>query len=186
MGTLKKDFKFKLIKNFLTEGERILLKNYTNMFHLHNIVDFDFVSGVYGNINSDTAKYSDYVMESLMLSKTGRVEKESNLKLIPTYSYWRAYTHNAELKKHKDRPSCEVSISCQIDCDGTKWPIKVDGTDVHMENGDAILYLGIELEHSRAPFTGDYHIQTFLHYVDKEGPHTEHAIDKRPIYGVKK
>jgi len=183
MGSLKKDFKFKLIKNFLSEGERILLKNYTSMFHLHNISDFDLSEA---SESSDTAKYSDLTMESLLLSKTGRVEKESGLKLIPTYSYWRCYSNDSDLKKHKDRPSCEVSISCQIDSDGTDWPIKVDGTDVHMENGDAILYLGIELEHSRDPFEGDYHTQTFLHYVDKDGPHTEYAIDKRPIYGVKK
>jgi hypothetical protein len=183
MGTLKKDFKFKIIKNFLSEGERILLKNYTNMFHLNNIKDFDFSEA---SESSDTAVYSDYLMESLMLSKKTRVEKESGLNLIPTYSFWRCYTNTSDLKKHKDRPSCEVSISCQIDTDGTDWPLIVEGKDVHLENGDAVLYLGIDLEHGRAPFTGDYHIQTFLHYVDKDGPYTEYAIDKRAIYGVKK
>ena len=182
MGTLKKDFKYKVIKNFLSEDERILLKNYTKMFHIHNISDFDLTDA---SESSDTAKYGDYLMESLMLKKISRVQKESGLQLIPTYSYWRCYTNDSKLKKHTDRMSCEVSVSCQIDNDGVDWPFTVDGKDLLLENGDAVLYLGIDLEHGRDPYKGDYHIQTFLHYVDKDGPHTEYARDKRLLFGGK-
>ena len=33
--------------------------------------------------------YSDFAMEALMIGKKELVEKESGLKVIPTYSYWR-------------------------------------------------------------------------------------------------
>ena len=180
MGTLKKDFKYKIIKNFLTEEERKLLKNYTKMFHMNNVEDFDFKQ----NLNGDTCKYSDYLMESLMITKLHKVEKESNLELIPTYSFWRCYTKLADLKKHKDRPSCEVSVTCQIDSDGTDWPIYINGEPINLKNGDAALYWGTNVEHWRNEFVGDYHIQAFLHYVDKNGSYKDYAKDKRIIYGV--
>ena len=45
----------------------------------------------------------------------------------------------------------------------------MDGKEVILNKGDAIIYNGCKLEHWREPFDGDYHIQTFLHYVDKKG-----------------
>jgi hypothetical protein len=55
-----------------------------------------------------------------------------------------------------------------------------------MEPGDAAIYLGCEVEHWREEFKGDWHAQTFLHYVDKNGLNKEWFKDKRLIYGSQK
>jgi hypothetical protein len=180
MGKLKKDFKFKVIKNFLDDNERRLIKNYCASYHINNQNNFDIAQ----NSNGDTSKYSDPLMESLLICKISKVEEESNLKLLPTYSFWRMYTKFADLKPHKDRPSCECSVTVQIASDGTKWPIYIDGEEIILEDGDAALYWGTEVEHSRKEFLGDYQSQVFLHYVDADGPFKEYVFDKRIHTGI--
>ena len=182
MGIIKKDFKFKLIKNFLSEEEISFFKRYTIMFHQNNKKDFDFQQ----NLNGDTSKYSDYAMEALMLNKKNLVEKESGLQLYPTYTFWRCYTKFADLKEHMDRPSCEISVTCQIGSCGTEWPIYIENTPLFLKNGDAVMYWGTNVNHYRKEFTGDYHIQSFLHYVDANGPYKEFAKDQRLAYGMQK
>ena len=45
--------------------------------------------------------------------------------------------------------------------------------------GDAVMYLGVELEHGReSSFKGDYMAQVFLHYVQKNGVFSDHEYDK--------
>ena len=39
------------------------------------------------------------------------MQKETGLQLIPTYSYARIYKKGDILKRHKDRPSCEISTT---------------------------------------------------------------------------
>ena len=39
------------------------------------------------------------------------METMTSLELVPTYSYHRLYTTGTELKRHKDRPSCEISTT---------------------------------------------------------------------------
>ena len=180
MGTLGKDFKYKVIKNFLTKEETLLLKDYCVIKHRLNVSNFE-------NAQSDimdTCFYGDPLMESLLINKRSLIEKESNLKLLPTYAFWRMYTLFADLKKHQDRPSCEVSATVVIDSDGTSWPIFMDGKPLDLEIGDAAIYLGMEVKHWREEFKGDRQSQVFLHYVKKEGKHKEHVKDKRPLYGM--
>jgi hypothetical protein len=54
MGTIK-DFKYKLIKNFLTTEEIKLLKDYCRIRHRINFDSFD----VHQNKNGDTYFYGD-------------------------------------------------------------------------------------------------------------------------------
>ena len=121
-----------------------------------------------------------------MVNKLDIMEKETGLKLMCTYAFWRMYTINADLKKHKDRPACEISATVMIGSDGTPWSIFMDGTEINMEPGDAAIYLGCEIEHWREKFTGDWHAQTFLHYVDKNGVNINEFKDKRLLYGMQK
>ena len=39
------------------------------------------------------------------------MQKKQDYNLIPTYSYARIYKNGDELKRHKDRPSCEISTT---------------------------------------------------------------------------
>jgi hypothetical protein len=175
-----KNLKYKLVKGFLTKEELDLLKNYCIIKHRINTNNFDFRQ----NENGDTFFYGDPLMESLMVNKLDLMQEQTGLELLPTYAFWRMYSMFSDLKKHTDRPSCEISVTVMIGSDGTKWPIFMNGVKIDMEPGDAAIYLGCEVEHWREEFKGDWHAQTFLHYVNKNGSNKEWFRDKRGMYGV--
>ena len=129
--------------------------------------------------------YSDPVMETLLMKVLPRMQDETELKLLPTYSYARLYKQGDILKRHKDRPSCEISTTIHLG--GDRWPIFIEGNEVILDIGDMLVYSGCDLEHWREPFQGDTCGQVFLHYNHKNGPFAEKNIfDKRPMLGIPK
>ena len=184
MGIIGKDFKYKKIENFLSKEEIELLNLYCEMKHRVNLKDFN--KNQISESIPNSSFYGDPLMESLMLSKKSLVEKETGKKLLATYSYWRMYTKYSDLKKHKDRPSCEISATINIGSDGTDWPIYMEGDPIFLKPGDAAIYLGCELEHYREEFKGDWCAQVFMHYVDAEGNNKSFEKDNRPYWGVQK
>jgi hypothetical protein len=93
------------------------------------------------------------------------------------------------LKRHRDRPACEVSLTLNLGFQAEKpWPIwfEVDGEvrTASLEPGDALLYKGIELPHWREPFDGENSAQVFLHYVNQDGQNREWKYDKRFSLGT--
>jgi hypothetical protein len=127
------------------------------------------------------------------------MKKETNLDLIPTYSYARVYEKGSILKRHKDRPSCEISTTLNLG--GDPWPIYLDptgsnnvideyknimkpnapaGIRVDLEPGDMLVYSGCELEHWREEFTGNICAQVFLHYNHVNGQFAETKLLFRP------
>ena len=117
--------------------------------------------------------------------------KESGLKLTETYSYARIYKKGDELKRHKDRYSCEISTTMNLG--GDDWPIFLepsgeegkDGIEVKLEAGDMLMYHGCDLEHWRKPFKGKDCGQVFLHYNDSKGKNAKtNKYDGRPIIGL--
>ena len=117
--------------------------------------------------------YSDIAMETLLLGLLPKMEKESDMKLVPTYSYARIYKKGDVLERHKDRKSCEVSATLNLG--GYKWPIFLQpsgknnqkGVKINLNVGDMLMYKGCELEHWREPFDGEMCVQVFLHYNKK-------------------
>ena len=152
------------------------------------------------------AKYADRFMETLLVKTIPTMEKKTGLKLIPTYSYCRLYRKGNILKRHKDRPSCEISTTLNLG--GDPWPIFIDPTgsnnvideykNIHKPNapkgnrvdlkpGDMLIYSGCELEHWREPFEGKLCGQVFLHYNHANGPFAKtNLYDKRPLLGIPK
>jgi hypothetical protein len=130
------------------------------------------------------------------------VEKRLGIDLLPTYFYDRFYYVGQQLKRHSDRPACEVSVTLQISTNSENpWPIwfeRPDGSEsyVVMKNGDAAVYKGCEREHWRDALESKYgkwenkwrtfrkkeddtyHHQIFLHYVNAQGPFVHHANDR--------
>jgi|TARA_R100000005_G_scaffold95966_2_gene79811 hypothetical protein len=182
MGVIGKNFKYKLIKNFITKEEISLLGHYCEIKHITNTQNFDEIQS---NV-CDTFFYGDPVMDSLMIKYKNKISKITGKEVLPTYAFWRMYTKGATLKKHKDRPSCEISVTVCLSNDKTKWPIYMEGKPMILKPGDGVIYLGCELEHWREAFEGDYQAQAFLHYVDKNGPHKDHFMDKRLFWGLQK
>jgi len=175
MGIIRKDFRYKLIKNFFTKEELKIGTHYFHLMHKRNDKSFDLI--LQQSNNGDSVWTDESFTDVLLMQKKDLMEKETGLKLFPTYAFTRFYTYNAELKNHTDRPSCEISVSAMWDSDNTKWPLYIEGKPIEMNRGDAVIYLGCEDKHWRKNFTGDYHIQTFFHYVDKNGPNKDHVYD---------
>ena len=138
--------------------------------------------------------YGDTFMETLMMKVLPVMEKHTALKLLPTYSYTRAYKKGDELKRHKDRPSCQISTTLHLG--GNEWPIYIDptggdnvptGNRVDLKIGDMLVYSGCELEHWRTAFEGNLCVQVFLHYNHADGRFAENnKFDRRPMLGIPK
>ena len=127
--------------------------------------------------------YADPVMETLLMKVLPVMQKETGLDLIPTYSYARLYKHGDELKKHKDRPSCEISTTIHLG--GNPWAIFIEDKKVLLEVGDMLVYSGCELEHWREPFDGNICGQVFLHYNHVNGPFAnKNKFDGRAMLGL--
>lgn len=134
--------------------------------------------------DSFSAANGDPAFEALLWHIHNKMEECTGLELIPTYTYRRLYKNGNVLHKHKDRPSCEISATIKLsDSGGYSWPIWMVDTPYELEDGDAVIYRGCDLEHWREPCGGPYNYimgQVFTHYVDKNGPFTEYAYDKNP------
>jgi hypothetical protein len=128
--------------------------------------------------------YSDPMMDRLLTRLLPEVEVISGLLLFPTYSYVRVYKTGDVLKRHIDRPSCEVSVSLCLGYDAAEpWPLWIEGPQgvrgIALETGEALVYRGTECPHWRDEFRGKRLVQVFLHYVDRHGPNAEWKFDKR-------
>ena len=150
--------------------------------------------------------YGDTFMETLMMKVLPIMQKRTNMNLIPCYTYARIYKKGDILRRHRDRPSCEISTTLHLG--GDLWPIFLDptgqktvideykqihkpnapqGISITLEVGDMLVYSGCDLEHWREPFEGDNCAQVFLHYNNIDGPFgTENKFDKRPLLGIPK
>jgi len=171
--------KYIYIKDVLSKDERTLFFNYVKLFNEVNITNFEAKS------LGETYSYGDMITDSLLISKKEKFEKAANLKFIETYSYWRLYKKFSSLRKHIDRPSCEITVTVNVKSD-IEWPIFIGGEKVLIKPGDGILYYGAKVEHWREEYVGDYALQIFFHYVEENGKFTEYKYDKRENLGTRK
>ena len=207
--------KYQVIKNAISYElanfifNYFLLKRDAVKFMYDNNVTYD--TGLLGTwtdkqIPNTYSHYADPVMETLLMKVLPKMQQETGLELIPTYSYARIYKHGDILKRHKDRPSCEISTTLHLG--GDNWDIFLDPTgsdnvideykNIHKPNapkgikislkpGDMLIYSGCELEHWREPFQGNLCGQVFLHYNHANGPYAKtNLYDKRPMLGIVK
>jgi hypothetical protein len=128
--------------------------------------------------------YGDPAFDGLLEYLRPRIEQHSGLSLHATYSMFRLYRHGNRLRRHRDRPACEITVSLNIgQTPGEPWPIYVEGSagsyGALLAPGDALVYRGIDLFHWREPYNGHQLVQVFLHYVDRAGPHADQKFDGR-------
>lgn len=137
--------------------------------------------------NSLTIIEHDLVLETLHEQIWPKLEAILEEELLPTYTYSRLYNNGDELKKHTDRPACEVSITAQLGrSHHYAWPIYVRGQPFYLAEGDGAVYLGCGAEHWRDICNGpkDYYSgQAFFHFVRKNGPYANEANDPK-VRGV--
>ena len=181
--------------------DEILNKETTKLFYLYCVLATERLNvleqiegvgnvdiGHYGRFNDpqamgDYSKYGDLIFDTLLYALKDKMNLYTGIDLVPTYSYHRLYTTGTELTKHSDRPSCEISSTINI-FGGEEWPIFIKGytgevSEVLLEPGYGIVYNGTDCPHWRLENPGDKVYQTFLHYVNADGPYRDHIFDKR-------
>jgi hypothetical protein len=127
------------------------------------------------------------------------VAEIAGCEVIPTYAYFRVYQHGDLCLVHSDREACEHSVSLTIElsdnlpwalCVGKKYLEKPEPTsgfdfgqqefsELPMRAGDAVMYRGVNHHHGRIePNPNRWSAHLFLHWVDADGPHADHAFDR--------
>ena len=175
------------------------------MFDERYISPFTTEFGVWNDdqVPNTYSHYSDIAMETLLLLVQPIMEKQTGIKLIPTYSYARIYKKGDILHRHKDRFSCEISTTLNLG--GDSWPIYIEpnpkmgdlvegkgyvskntkGIKVDLKPGDMLVYRGNLLEHWREEFDGKDCGQVFLHYNNAATKGAKDNIfDKRKHLGL--
>lgn len=137
-----------------------------------------------GQVPNTPAGYGDPAFDGLLEFLRPRVQESSGLALYPTYSYFRLYKRGDVLRRHRDRPACEISVTLNLgQTPAEPWPIHVEGVvgpyAALLTPGDALLYRGCDCFHWREAYQGNRLVQVFLHYVDRNGPHAGEKFDRR-------
>jgi hypothetical protein len=118
--------------------------------------------------NESVACFFHHQLTSAVSEMTGEPVK-------PSYVYLASYQAGAELEKHTDREQCEFSLTLCLDYspeprNATPWPLYLHTScgkvTVFQGIGDALLYRGRQLPHSRDPLPcGHTSTSIFFHYV---------------------
>ena len=191
---------YKVIKNAISKELALFCHDYFklkrdvfNIINMSNIKDQILIYDMWGSykdsqVPNTFSHYSDLVMETLLMKLKNLMEKEIKLKLYPSYSYARIYKKGDELKRHKDRLSCEISTTLFLG--GDKWSIYLEpsgelnkkGLKIDLEIGDMLIYKGCVVEHWRKVFKENECVQVFLHYNSEINK--ENLSDNRPHLGL--
>ena len=190
------------LAHFLYQYIKLEAIRLTTIEHTIDRTQDDYDKSLWGEFNDtqapgDFSKYGDLTFDTLMSGVRQEFEHHTGFNLTPTYSYHRLYTHGTDLKRHKDRPSCEISATMCIGSDisnlerdepSYNWPMYIKNTEgeeiaITLNPGDVIIYRGCEVEHWREPFKGLNQAQVFLHYNEKEGKYNIN-YDCRPALGL--
>lgn len=148
------------------------------------------------------------VLLTFLWGLTPKIEEVTGKTLLPSYSYFRTYQQGDVCRVHFDRPACEHSLSLTLAySDGIEWPLAVATQPVDMERfptqpggdpdfngephmqlpmapGDGVLYRGLERRHGRLHGNPNrWSVHLFMHWVDRNGPHAEHAFDRQQMQG---
>ncbi len=125
--------------------------------------------------NESVARFFHHQLTPMVAAVAGEAVK-------PSYVYAASYQGGAKLERHTDREQCEFSITFCLDYSpepalATGWPLQLHTrpgmVTVYQAIGDALLYRGRELPHSRATLRpGQTSTSIFFHYVrqDFAGP----------------
>jgi len=106
---------------------------------------------------------------------TSIIEKETDLKLIPTYCLVRKYFQESILGSHIDRDACEISLTYCIS--GPEWEINMGDNTLITKIGNGVIYKGCEIPHGRSePSSGEV-LQVFNHWVISDGVRSKSAYD---------
>ena len=163
-------FKYQIVRGLIPPNSAHIL--------CAGMMDEVLQNNVKGGVGFPSSEHEDTLNiqqnDSLLLLHsllTSRVEEVTgNVKLYPTYYYARTYLKGADMFAHKDRPSCQNSLTMNLG-QSHNYPFFIEQEDgkfeeIDLQPGDAVIYRGCEWNHYRLVFEGDWYTQVFLHWVD--------------------
>lgn len=176
---LNDDLPLQVVEDVVTEPYKMLLQNYYTETIRQNVWALgDKQSNRYKAHNEPMSRFLHYEILPL-------IEKITNKKLKPTYTYLSAYVKDADLPAHTDRPDCEYTVSFVVDkpeisswniyVHRTKQPIKHKGRydftppleeceAVDCCSGGLMMFQGTDHIHFREKLEFDYYNILLLHY----------------------
>lgn len=139
-----------------------------------------------GQVSNAWSCYGDTGMEVILEQLLPAISEIVRNPLVPTYSYTRVYDTGSYLPRHIDRSSCK--LSCTVNIGGDPWPFWIKDLRGYthkytLSPGEGLVYRGDILEHWREPFEGLKCSQVFLHYNNKNDPHSS-IYDRRDALGM--
>jgi hypothetical protein len=181
----------------------LVIKNLTDpkdlLFDLSNLPKKSGALGYYGTIekfdyiesedqvNGSLSRYNYPSYKHVHYQVKTKIEQIIGKRLYPTYYFDRFYYPGQKLTYHVDRPSCEISVSVNIQTNlDTPWPLFIRSVeafdkdskiilesgkvcDVNLEPGDGLLYKGCERPHWREEMPTEYINTWYGKKVEKEG-----------------
>jgi hypothetical protein len=182
-----------VIKNYFDKNGYVVLSDALSKKECKDLTNYMFTLYEEGKLEKDSqcplsdSVYGDPVFDELLSRFAKPIGDNIGRKLLPTYTYCRIYRKGEILKRHKDRPSCEISATMTLGFDGEiVWPIFFDEEKekcLTLEVGEMAVYKGCEILHWRPKFKGEWQVQVFFHYVDADGEYKDFALDGRKKLG---
>jgi len=173
----------------LIDNNYLYIPNFISQDHANHLYNKFINYCIEENLPGDTqvenshAVYNYIDFLELLCERTPQINNFLGEPVLPTYTYARVYKEGSDLKIHKDRDACEISLTLHLAGDA-EWPIyikKPNGEEVslNLKSGDAMMYLGCEAEHWREQFQGQEYVQVFLHYVRSRGDRNYAFFDNK-------
>lgn len=192
--SLIQDQHFTVEKYIFDEYNPIIINNVFNDESFQNLRKY-FLNSIENNCfklgdkQSNRYKaYDDIISRIMQYECLPLIEKITNSKLKPTYTYFSGYIKDTDLPPHTDRPECGYTVSLIIDKpEKTKWPIYVDKQkqpikhkgryndyniedninnciSVDCEIGGLMCFQGTDHIHFRKKLEYSHYYVTLLHY----------------------
>jgi hypothetical protein len=186
---------FTVVENAITEETAELcvtqFQLFANILHRKHNAQVQEFRWADEQVNNSFPAYGQLWADSLMLMLMPKISSITGITLLPSYTYARIYYPGAIMRKHTDRPSCEISLTMTLGVEGDVWPIYIENFsgqtyELVLKPRSMLVYRGTELAHWRNEQHSNTKIQyqLFCHYVNARGPYNYHVFDGRPVLGI--
>jgi hypothetical protein len=168
------------IAEAFVQSEYAVIRKLVDLREISSLYEYTLKNMTAGNLKDDQAVgspsfYQDTEMIRLHKKLLPKIESLVQLKLYPTFCYYRTYRTGAILKAHKDRKTCQISVSLNLGQQGDVWDFWLIDRDenariITLNPGDALLYRGCNLTHGRGKLVhADYVSQVFFFFISPNG-----------------
>lgn len=145
------------------------------------------------NGNNTFGVYNEPLTISILETYNPVIQSIMQREVLPSYTYCRVYEKGTQLISHRDRDSCEISMTLNLfQTNNEPEPFYVsnkpqeqssqeDITVINSYPGEAIVFKGQATSggyyHWRDPTKSNQHLQCFLHWVYADGKYKDNAFE---------